>query len=239
MLAGGLIGRVWKEGLLGDVTEVLDLGLQAPVPLVLCKQGVLVEETARHISMSINSGRLEKSNIPRIEPAHGVVALKTTVHDSSIALLGDTLFPHLWIKPVRVSPHVMIDFAKLHRAGRVVLDRVLEGRVELSIIEEDIRVVIPAVEVALDRLDGLDDAVQLLVSGEDHEGAVCSRSAGVRFETSYFEDFVVLFTDFSVAHRLVRTYSWSSSCGIGWNARTLLLEVNRQASMSAPARMGV
>jgi len=30
--------------ILGDVTEVADLGLQAPVPLVLGKEGVLVEE---------------------------------------------------------------------------------------------------------------------------------------------------------------------------------------------------
>lgn len=33
-----------RKNVLGDVAEVLDLGLQAPVPLVLLEEFVLVEE---------------------------------------------------------------------------------------------------------------------------------------------------------------------------------------------------
>lgn len=36
--------RYGEETLLSDITEVLDLGLQAPVPFVLCQQLVLVEK---------------------------------------------------------------------------------------------------------------------------------------------------------------------------------------------------
>lgn len=43
-------GRKAGYNILGDVTEVLDLGLEAPVPFVLGKEGVLVEEAAREVS---------------------------------------------------------------------------------------------------------------------------------------------------------------------------------------------
>jgi hypothetical protein len=43
--------------ILGDVTEVADLGLQTPVPLVLGEQGVLVEEAICQVSQGMPSTR--------------------------------------------------------------------------------------------------------------------------------------------------------------------------------------
>jgi hypothetical protein len=127
-----------------------------------------------------------------------MVAFKSAVHDSSIALLGNALFPYLGIKPVGVSPHIMVDFAKFHGARSVVLHRLPEGRVEISIVEKHVRVVVPAVEVSLDRLYRLDNTVQLLVPGEDDEGTICPWSAGIRFKAPRHEYLIVLFADFPV-----------------------------------------
>jgi hypothetical protein len=56
--------------------------------------------------------------------------------------------------------------------------------------------VVPAVEVALDGLDGLDDTFQLLVSGQDDEGTVGAGLGGVGFETAFDKDLVILLADF-------------------------------------------
>lgn len=45
--------RETGSNILCDVTEVLDLGLQAPVPFVFGKQRVLVEEPAREVSFAV------------------------------------------------------------------------------------------------------------------------------------------------------------------------------------------
>lgn len=57
---------------------------------------------------------------------------------------------------------------------------------------------VPAVEVALDRLDGLDDTVQLLVPGQDDEGTVGPGLGRVGFQAALDEDLVVFLTDFPV-----------------------------------------
>jgi hypothetical protein len=125
-----------------------------------------------------------------------VVTFETTIHDSGVALLGDAFLRDLGIDPVGIAPHVGFDLAKLHSRGSVVRHRLLEGRVEVIIVEENVGVVIPPVEVTLDGLDGLDDTIQLLVSREDDEYTIGSGLAGVRLETSGHEDLVVLIADF-------------------------------------------
>ena len=137
-------------------------------------------------------------HIPRVESAHGVVTFHATVHDRGVTLLGDTLLRDLGVDPVRETPHVRANLAELDGSRGVVLDGVLEGVVEVAIVQEDVRVVIPAVEVALDGLDGLDDTVQLLVSGENDKGAIDAGLAGVGLEAASDEDLVVLFADSSV-----------------------------------------
>lgn len=142
--------------------------------------------------------RPESQDIPRVESAHGVVTFHATVHDSSITLLGDTLLGDLGVNPVRETPHVRANLAELDGSRSVVLDSVLEGVVEVAIVQKDVGVVVPAVEVALDGLDGLDDTVQLLVSREDDEGAIGAGLAGVGLKAAGDEDLVVFFADFPV-----------------------------------------
>lgn len=137
-------------------------------------------------------------NSPRVESTHGVVALQATVHDGSVSLLRDTLFGDLGINPLREAPHLRADLAKLHRGGGVVLDGILEGLVEVAIVQEDVWVVIPAVEVALDRLDRLDYTIKLLVPGQDDENAVGARLGGIGLEAAFDEDLVVFLADFPV-----------------------------------------
>lgn len=195
-----------REDILGDIAEVLDLGLQAPVPLVFLEKLVLVEETACAVLADVPSLRItpnRRTDIPRVESAHGVVTFHATVHDSGVTLLSDTLLCDLGVDPVRETPHVRANLAELDGSGSVVLDGVLEGVVEVAIVQEDVGVVIPAVEVALDGLDGLDDTVQLLVSGEDDEGAIDAGLAGVGLEAAGDEDLVVFFADSPVEQKVV------------------------------------
>ena len=124
-----------------------------------------------------------------------MIAFHATVHDSCVTLLRDTLLRDLGVNPVRETPHVRANLAELDGSRGVVLDGVLEGVVEVAIVQEDVGVVVPAVEVALNGLDGLDDAVQLLVSREDDEGAIDAGLAGVGLEAAGDEDLVVLFAD--------------------------------------------
>lgn len=128
-----------------------------------------------------------------------MVALQTAVHDGLVALLVDALLGHLGVDPVGIPPHVRADLAELDGARRVLDDGFLEGLVEVGVVEEDVGVVVPPVEVALDRLDGLDHAVQLLVPGEHDEGRIGAGLAGVRLEAARDEHLVVLLADFSAA----------------------------------------
>jgi len=125
-----------------------------------------------------------------------VVALHAAVHDGGVALLGDALLGDLGVNPVREAPHVGTDLAKLDGTRGIVRYGVLEGLAEVAIVEEDVGVVVPAVEVALDRLDGLDDAVQLRVTREDDECGIGARLARVGLEAAGDEDLVVFFADF-------------------------------------------
>lgn len=126
-----------------------------------------------------------------------MVALQSTVHDSSVTLLRDALLGNLGIDPFREAPHLGANLAKFDRSRGVVLDSVLECLVEVAIVQEDVGVMVPAVEVALDRLDGLDDTIKLLVSCQNNKGTVGTGLAGVGLETTFDKDFIVLFADFS------------------------------------------
>ena len=137
---------------------------------------------------------------PGVESAHGMITLKATVHDGGVSLFRNALLGNLGVDPIGISPHLRANLAELDRGRGVVLNDLLEGGIEISIVQEDVRVVVPSVEVALDGLDGLDHTVQLLVSGEDDEGAVDTGLARIGFEAALDKDLVVLFADLSV-HR--------------------------------------
>jgi len=127
-----------------------------------------------------------------------MITLQTTIHDGRVSLLGNAFLPNLGIKPVGITPHVMVNLAELDSSRRVVLDSVPEGGVEFLVVEEDVGVVIPSVEVAFNRLDGLDHAIQLLVSREDDKDTVGTRFASVGLAAADLENLVILFADFSV-----------------------------------------
>lgn len=120
---------------------------------------MLVEEAVEAVSIVRWQGCTSRpcwgggTNSPRVESAHGVIAFQSTIHDSCVALLRDALFGHLRIDPFGEAPHFRADLAKLDGGGGIVLDSVLEGLIEVAIVQENVRVVVPAVEVALDRLD--------------------------------------------------------------------------------------
>lgn len=104
-----------------------------------------------------------------------MVTLHSTVHDRSISLLRNTFFGNLRVDPIWETPHLGVDLAKLHGSTGIVLDRLLEGRIELSIVQEYVGVMVPAVEVPLDRLDGLYHTIQLFVPCQYHKCCLCSR----------------------------------------------------------------
>lgn len=135
-------------------------------------------------------------NLPRVESTHLVVTLQTSVHDSSITLLCNALFDNLGIDPIRETPHVWSNLSKLDFTRSVVSNGLFEIFVEIAIIEEHIGVVVPPVEVSLDRLDGLQHTIQLLVSRQYHKSSIGSRFAGVGLGTALDEHLVVLFADF-------------------------------------------
>ena len=105
------------------------------------------------------------NNAPRVEATHVVIALHAAIHDGGVTLLGDTLGGDTMVDPVGISPHAGIDLTKLDGAAGVVDNGVLEGGVEVAIVEEDVGIVEPSIEVTLDGLDGLDDAFEFLVAG--------------------------------------------------------------------------
>ncbi len=117
-------------GLLGDVAKVFDVGLQPPVPFVLVEQWMLVEEA-------------------RVETAHVMVTFHAAVHNGLITLLPDAFACNFLVDPVRISPHTRIDLPKFDRRACVIGNGFFERRVEIAVVEEDVGVVEPAIEVTL------------------------------------------------------------------------------------------
>ena len=91
----------------------------------------------------------DPDDLPQVESAHVMIALQTTVHDGSISLLSYAFSCHVFVDPVRVSPHAGVDLAKLDRCTRDVCDGLFEGGVEVSVVEENIWIMEPAVEMPL------------------------------------------------------------------------------------------
>ncbi len=138
---------------------------------------------------------------PGVKSTHVVITLHTAVHDGRVALLGDALLGHAVVDPVGITPHAGVNLAKFDRRAGVLGDGLLEGRVEVAIVEEDIRIMIPAIEVSLDGFDRLNHPLELLVPRQDDERGVRSRPIGFGLETARHKNLVILFADFS-AHSL-------------------------------------
>ena len=70
------------------------------------------------------------------------------------------------ISPVRITPHAGINLSKLYRSTRIVLNSLLEGAVEVAIVQKYVRIIEPSIEMPLDRFDRLDHPFELLVPSE-------------------------------------------------------------------------
>lgn len=114
----------------------------------------------------------KQENIPRVESAHVVVAFHAAIHDGSIALKSDRLGSPFMIHIVREAPHALVNLSELHGSAGIVPDGVHEGLVEIAVIKENVRIVVPSVKMALNRPNRLNDAIQLLVPCEDNECTV-------------------------------------------------------------------
>lgn len=129
-----------------------------------------------------------------------MITLHTAVHDGGITLFPDAFLGHIVVNPVREAPHGGVDFAEFDIRADVLTDLVFEGRVEIAIVQEDVWVVEPSVEVSLNRLERLNHTFEFLITGEDDESGVGARLVGLkgRVLTTCDEDLVVLFADFPV-----------------------------------------
>lgn len=169
-----------------------------------------------------------------------MIALHATIHNRGISLLGNALLCNLWIYPIRETPHAWVNLTKLDRGAGVVHDCILEGRVELAVIEEDVWIVIPSVEMTLDRLDRLNDTVQLLISRQNDKRGIGSRFCGIRGITTCHKHLIVLLADFPayIISQVVQTMKENESRTLSLAAHQLalifLLPVTRDVSRTKP-----
>lgn len=78
-----------------------------------------------------------------------MVALHTAVHDGIVALSCDSFFGNRGIDPFGPSPVLCGYLTPLHWCAGVIQDGLLECLIEDSIVEEDIGVVVPPIEMSL------------------------------------------------------------------------------------------
>lgn len=98
-------------------------------------------------------GDRRQTNKPRVKPAHGMITFHASVHDRSVSLFGNAFPSDFGIDPVWESPHAGVNLSELYWRTRIVRYRLLECRVEVAIVEEDVRVVIPSIEMTLNGFD--------------------------------------------------------------------------------------
>ena len=124
-----------------------------------------------------------------------VIALQATIHDCSVSLLSNSFSCNIFVHPIWVSPHGRVNLAEFDGRTREVGYCLFEGRIEVSIVEEDIRIVKPTVEVSFHGADGIHDTRQLLISCQNDEHSICAWLTRVRLQASRHEDLVVLLAD--------------------------------------------
>lgn len=143
------------EGVVVDIAEQLDAGLDAPVVFVVHHQR-LTEEKAR------------------LEAAHVAVADAVTVDDLALGhvlahLLGLVLVDVVGERPVLLGNLAVVRLARHQRRGDL-----LERRIERLVIEEDPVVVVAAIETILDVSDRFRDLPDVGVACKSDKGCVDS-----------------------------------------------------------------
>lgn len=82
-----------------------------------------------------------------------MIALHTPVHYRLVPLFADSFSCHLGVHPVRITPHARIDLAKLDGRARMISDGLSERGVEVSVVQKDVWVIKPSIEMPFHRLD--------------------------------------------------------------------------------------
>lgn len=82
-----------------------------------------------------------------------MVALHTAIHDCPVALLLDPFASVFGIRPLGIPPHAGIYDTKFNGCIGMCTYSLLKGRVEVQVIEEDVWVVVPAIEMAFNGFD--------------------------------------------------------------------------------------
>jgi hypothetical protein len=144
------------EGVVVDVAEELDGGLNTPVVLVVHHEFLSEEEA-------------------RLESAHVTVADRITIDNLSLVHILTDLAGLLLVNPLRERPvllgnQTIVSLTRAERSGDL-LELLIEG----LIIEKDPVVVVSAVETILDLSNGLGDLPDVLVSSKSDK---CSVHAG-------------------------------------------------------------
>ena len=125
-----------------------------------------------------------------------MVALHAAIHDCPVALLLDPFASIFGIHPLGVLPHARVYDTKFNRCIGICADGVFEGRVEVQVVEKDVWVVVPAIEMAFNGFDRFNDPIQFLIPGEYDKRGVGAGLRSVRLLPTKMKNLVMLFADF-------------------------------------------
>lgn len=161
------LGAHESEGVLRNVTEVLDVWLDSPVVIVVFQQVVAEEEAgfvATHMAVTDRA------------------AVNHTLH--FLAGLGSLVL----INPRRETPVLLGYFAVMGSARRQSGRDLFEFVIEVVIVEENPVIVVIAIKSVFDLMDGISDLVDVMVTSECNEGGVFlwTSGCGVRLLTIAF-----------------------------------------------------
>ncbi|TKW55601.1 hypothetical protein CTA1_12336 [Colletotrichum tanaceti] len=145
------------EGIIVNIAEELDGGLDAPV-VVVVQHGFLLEEEAR------------------LEATHVAVAHRVAVDDLALGHVLANLAGLFLVNPLGERPMLLRDLA----IDRLARDKrgsdLLEGGIERFVVQKDPVIVVAAVEAVLNLTNGTGDVPNVRVAGEGDEGSVHARA---------------------------------------------------------------
>ena len=79
-----------------------------------------------------------------------MIALHAAIHDGSVALLLNTFLRDSRIDPIWKAPHLRTNLAPFDFTTGMLLHNIFEGLIKISIIEENVGIVEPPIEMPLD-----------------------------------------------------------------------------------------
>lgn len=145
------------EGVVVDITEELDGGLNAPVVLVVHHQRLAEEKS-------------------RLESAHVTVADGVSVDDLSLLHVLTNLLGLVLVNPLREGPMLLGDQTVVSFARNQSRGDLLEDVVERLVVKEDPVVSISVIESILDLANGRGNLPDVTVSGKSNKSGVHARA---------------------------------------------------------------